>query len=79
MVLIDPQYFNRGDNKMKTIDQCWLCDDFLYYFDIIQLFLGHGMDMVHSCIAMLQVQTIYSKHSAKILILIKKLQKNCFP
>ena len=42
---------------MKTVDQCELYDD-LCYFCFIQLFLGHSINMVHSCITMLQVQTI---------------------
>ena len=58
MVLVYPYYFNEGVNKVKTIDECWLCDDFGCYFGIIQLFQGHSIDMVHPCIAMLQVQTM---------------------
>ena len=46
---------------MKTVDWDWLYDDFGCYFGIIQLFLGHSINMVHSCIAMLKVQTMLSK------------------
>ena len=73
MVLIYPCYFNWGVNKMKTVYYYWLCDDFGCYFGIMQLFLGHSIDMVHSCTAMLKIQTMLSKLSGKILILIKKL------
>ena len=48
------------------------------YFDIIQLFLAHSINMVHSCIAMLKVQTMLSKLSGKILILIKNYNKTFF-
>ena len=73
MVLVYPYYFNGGVNKMKTVDYYWVCDDFGCYFGIIQLFLGHSIDMVHSCIAMLKIHTMLSKLSGKILILIKKI------
>ena len=73
MVLIYSYYFNGGVHKVKTVDKYWLYDDFGCYFGIIQLFLDHSIDMVHSCIAMLKVQTMLSKLSGKILILIKKI------
>ena len=41
-------------------------------------FLGHNINMVHSCIAMLKVKTMLSKLSGKILILIKKIIKIFF-
>ena len=37
----------------------------------MQLFVDHSINMVHSCIAMLQVQTIQSKISGKIIKLVK--------
>ena len=37
--------------------------------------MGHSINMVHSCIAMLQVQTMQSRLSGKILILIKIIKK----
>ena len=43
---------------MNTVDHCQLYDDFQCYFGIVQLFPGHSIDMVHSCTAMLPVQTI---------------------
>ena len=60
-----PILFQWGVNKVKTVNYCWLCDDFGCYFGIIQLFLVNSINVVHSCIAMLQAQTMYSKLSGK--------------
>ena len=47
-----------NENKMKTVDQCKFYDDFGWYVGIVQLFLGHSINIVLSCFIVLQAQNI---------------------
>ena len=51
---------------MKGVDQHKLDDNFGCYFDIMQVFMGHSMNMKHSCVTVLQVQTYISYIQAKL-------------
>ena len=57
--------FQWSSQKWKLLISVSYMMIFWCYFGIIQLFLGHSINMAHSCIAMLHCQTILSKISGK--------------